>query len=181
MAGKIVLAYSGGLDTSVVLKWLQEKYESEVVTLTVDLGQQEDLARIAQLAENSGSVKHHSLDCQEEFAEAYVLPSIRANGLYQGMYPLGTVLARPLIAKKLVEIAKKEGADTVAHGCTGKGNDQVRFEVTVKYLDPHLKILAPVREWNLSRDEEEQYATKWKIPIKSEKSAYSIDQNLWGR
>lgn len=176
-----MLAYSGGLDTSVAIKWLQEKYGVDVVTLTVDLGQQEDLEAIARKAELLGVVKHHSIDARKDFVEGFVYPSIRANGLYEGKYPLSTALGRPLLAQKLVEVAKRENAFAVAHGCTGKGNDQVRFDVTVKSLDPTLRVIAPVREWNLSRDQEIAYAQKHGIPIKAKKSIYSVDQNLWGR
>jgi len=178
---KVVLAYSGGLDTSVAIKWLEEKYDARVVTLTVDVGQQEDLRAIEEKAKMLGVERHYSIDAKAEFAKDYVYPSIKANGLYEGKYPLSTALARPLIASKLVEVALKEGADAVAHGCTGKGNDQVRFDVTVKALAPQLKIIAPVREWNLSREEEIQYAKERGVPVEERKSVFSIDQNLWGR
>jgi len=181
MIPKIALAYSGGLDTSVALKWLQEKYDSEVVTVTLDVGQLEDFKEIEEKSRQSGGLKHYTIDGKKEFIEDYVFPSIRANGLYEGKYPLGTALARPLIAKKLVEVAEKEDCYAVAHGCTGKGNDQIRFDVTSLALNPDLKIIAPVREWNLSRDQEVEYAKKHKIPFSPKKSAYSIDQNLWGR
>lgn len=177
----IALAYSGGLDTSVAIKWLQEKYNADVVTVTVEVGQQEDLDEIARRAEILGVKKHYTIDANEEFIEDYVAPSIKANGLYQGKYPLGTALARPLIAKKLVDVAVKEKATAVAHGSTGKGNDQVRFDVTIKALAPSLRIVAPVREWNLSREEELKYAKEKGIPVKPKKSLFSIDQNLWGR
>jgi len=178
---KVVLAYSGGLDTSVAIKWLEEKYGARVVTLTVDVGQQEDLEAIAERAKRIGVERHYSIDAKAEFAKDYIYPSIKANGLYEGKYPLSTALARPLIASKLVEVANKEKADAVAHGCTGKGNDQVRFDVTVKALAPQLKIIAPVREWNLSREEEIQYAKERGVPVEEKKSIFSIDQNLWGR
>jgi len=178
---KVILAYSGGLDTSVAIKWLEEKYSAKVVTLTVDVGQQEDLKAIAEKAKMLGVERHYSIDAKEEFVKDYIYPSIKANGLYEGKYPLSTALARPLIASKLVEIALKEKADAVAHGCTGKGNDQVRFDVTVKALAPQLKIIAPVREWNLSREEEIQYAKEHGVPVVEKKSVFSIDQNLWGR
>lgn len=182
MGGKAVLAYSGGLDTSVAIKWIQEKYDLDVVTLTLDVGQGVELEGVEEKARKIGAVKHYSIDAKEEFVHNYVLPALRANGLYQGKYPLNAALSRPLIATKLVEIAHKEGATTVAHGCTGKGNDQVRFEVTIKALDPNLKIIAPIREWNLSRDEEARYAEEHGIPVAPRpKSPYSIDQNLWGR
>ena len=181
MTDKVVLAYSGGLDTSVGLKWLQTENKVDVITVTVDVGQNEDLKDISRLAKSIGSRKHYSIDSKDEFARDYISPSIKANGLYQGVYPLATALSRPLIALKLVDVAHKEKANMVAHGCTGKGNDQIRFDTTIKCLDPNLKIIAPVREWNLSRDEEEKYAKKHGIGIKSKQSNYSIDQNIWGR
>jgi argininosuccinate synthase len=181
MTRKIVLAYSGGLDTSVALKWLKEKYESEIVTVTLDVGQQDDFAEIEEKAQHTGALKHYTIEAKKEFVEDYVFPSIRANGLYEGEYPLGTALARPLIAEKLVEVAEKENAYAVAHGCTGKGNDQIRFDVTVLARNPRLKMIAPVREWNLTRDEEIDYAKKHEIVYSPKKSEYSIDQNLWGR
>jgi argininosuccinate synthase len=178
---KVVLAYSGGLDTSVAIKWLQEKYQAEVVTLTLDLGQEEDLKAAEEKSLMLGSVKHYGLDVREAFVRGYVFPSIRANGLYEGKYPLSTALGRPLIASKLVEVAEKEGAQAVAHGCTGKGNDQVRLDVTVRALNPALKIIAPVREWGLTRDQEMVYAREKGVPVSPKKSIYSTDQNLWGR
>ena len=181
MNDKVVLAFSGGLDTSVSVKWLQEKQKVDVITATVDVGQGDDLKEIEERAYKIGVKKHYSIDAKKEFVDDYVFPSIKANGLYEGKYPLATALARPLIASKLVEVAEKEGASAVSHGCTGKGNDQVRFDVTIKALNPSLKIVAPVREWNMSRDEEIKYAKKHNIPIQIKKSVYSIDQNLWGR
>ncbi len=177
----VVLAYSGGLDTSVCIKWLQERYSADVVTVTLDLGQQDELKAIEDRARLLGVKAHYTLDVQDEFVSDYVFPAIRANAMYQGKYPLSTALGRPLIAKKLVEVAVKEGADSVAHGCTGKGNDQVRMEVTVKSMDAGLRVIAPVREWNMSRDEEIKYAIAHHIPIKPSRSIYSVDQNLWGR
>ncbi len=181
MSDKVVLAYSGGLDTSVAIRWIKEKYGLDVVTCTIDIGQREDLSEIGERGRRIGAVGHYQIDAKEEFARDYVFKSIKANGLYQGVYPISTALARPLLAEKLVSVAQKEGAVAVAHGCTGKGNDQVRFDVTIKGLDPNLKIIAPVREWNLSRDEEIKYALKNNIPVKAKKSIYSTDQNLWGR
>ncbi|MEM3507547.1 MAG: argininosuccinate synthase [Candidatus Bathyarchaeia archaeon] len=177
-----VLAYSGGLDTSVAIKWIQEKYKLDVITVTLDVGQKEDLKAIEEKAKSLGVLKHYSIDAKEEFIVNYVFPAIKANALYEGKYPVSTALSRPLIASKLVEIAIKEDACAVAHGCTGKGNDQVRFEVTIKSLAPDLKIIAPIREWGLTRDEEIKFAKSHgiSIPIKPE-SPYSIDQNLWGR
>lgn len=181
MKDKVVLAFSGGLDTSVSIKWLQEKQKVDVITATVDVGQGDNLKEIEEKAYKIGVKKHYSIDAKKEFVDDYVFPSIKANGLYEGKYPLATALARPLIASKLVEVAEKEGASAVSHGCTGKGNDQVRFDVTIKALNPSLKIVAPVREWNMNRDEEIKYAKKHNIPIQIKKSVYSIDQNLWGR
>jgi argininosuccinate synthase len=179
---KVVLAYSGGLDTSICVKWLQEKYKSEVITVTVDVGQGKDLNVIAERAKKLGAVKHYSIDAKEEFVKNYVFPAIKANALYEGKYPINSALSRPLISSKMVEIAKKEKATAVAHGCTGKGNDQVRFDVTIKALAPNLKIIAPIREENMARDKEIEQAKNWGITsLIDEKSQYSIDQNLWGR
>ncbi|MCD6575023.1 argininosuccinate synthase [Candidatus Aerophobetes bacterium] len=179
---KIVLAYSGGLDTSVILHWLKEKYGAEVITFTADLGQGEILEKIKKKAEKTGALRAYIKDLKEEFAKNYVLPALKAGALYEGRYPLATALARPLIAKELVKIAEKEGAEAIAHGCTGKGNDQVRFEITARAINPQIKIIAPVREWEFtSREEEIEYAKVNKIPIEVEKSSpYSIDRNLWG-
>jgi argininosuccinate synthase len=177
-----VFAYSGGLDTSVLTKWLQEKYKLNVITVTVDVGQQDDLKAIEEKAKNLGALKHYSIDAQHEFVTKYIFPAIKANALYEEKYPVSTALSRPLIASKMVEIAEKEGATAIAHGCTGKGNDQVRFDITIKSLAPDLKIIAPVREWNLARDEEIKFAKANGIPIPVDVDCpYSIDQNLWGR
>lgn len=182
MKNKIVLAYSGGLDTSVSIKWIQEKYDVDVVTMTVDVGQGGDLKDIEEKAKKIGALKHYSINAKEEFVKDYIFRAIKANALYEGKYPLSSALSRPLIASKLIEVARKEGAVGVAHGSTGKGNDQVRFDVTIKSLAPDLRIIAPIREWNLTRDEEVKYARENKIPLSFEKSkVYSIDQNLWGR
>lgn len=178
---KVALAYSGGLDTSVMIKWLQEKYGAEVYTVTLDVGQGEDLGEVAERALRLGAVEHFSIDAKEEFVRDYVFRAVKANALYENKYPVSTALSRPLIARKLVEVAKRVGADAVAHGCTGKGNDQVRMEVTVKALCPELKVIAPVREWGLSREAEMEYARRHGIPIKEGRGVYSIDQNLWGR
>jgi argininosuccinate synthase len=179
---KIVLAYSGGLDTSVLLKWIQEKYNAEVITVTLDVGQKEDLDAIEKKAKKLGVLRHYSIDAKEEFVNKYVFPAIKANALYEGKYPVSTALSRPLIAEKLVQIAEKERANTIAHGCTGKGNDQVRIEVTAKALSPTLKIIAPVREWKMTRDTEIKFAEKHGIPVPvNTEKPYSIDQNLWGR
>jgi len=177
----VALAFSGGLDTSVCVKWLQEKYDADVVTVTLDLGQREDMDLIEKRSRQIGAKNHYTIDARDEFLRDYVWPAIKANALYEGAYPLSTALGRPLIGKKLVEVAEKEGADAVAHGCTGKGNDQVRMDVSVRALNPSLEVIAPVREWNMSRDEEIIYAQKRGIPIKPSKSIYSVDQNIWGR
>ena len=182
MSDKIVLAYSGGLDTSACIKWIQEKYNADVITLTVDVGQGDDMKVVEEKAYTIGAIKHITLDSRKEFVENYISRAIKANALYEGKYPLSTALSRPLIASKLVEVALKEKASGVAHGCTGKGNDQVRFDVTVKALAPNLKIIAPVREWNLSRPEELKYLREHNITVPFEVSkTYSIDQCLWGR
>ncbi|MEM3608738.1 MAG: argininosuccinate synthase [Candidatus Bathyarchaeia archaeon] len=179
---KVILAYSGGLDTSIMIKWIQENYEADVITLTVDVGQGVDLKAVEEKALAIGAIKHYSIDAKQEFVTNYVFPAIKANALYEEKYPLSTALSRPLIVSKLVEVAEKENATVVAHGCTGKGNDQVRFDITTKALAPNLKVIAPVREWRLTRDEEIEFAKERKIPIAlNAKTSYSIDQNLWGR
>jgi argininosuccinate synthase len=182
--GRVLLLYSGGLDTSVMLRWIQERYEADVVTLTVNLGQPgEDYAVIEGKARQIGAVECHIVDAREEFAAEYLVPAIKANALYGGGYPLFTALGRPLIAKLAVEYARRCGCDTIAHGCTGKGNDQVRIEATIATLAPELKVIAPVRSWAMGRDEEVAYAREHGIPVKggSESAPYSIDDNLWGR
>ena len=181
MTKKIVLAYSGGLDTSVLVKWLQEQHRTEVITVTVDVGQQEDLKEIEEKAKKLGVLKHFSIDAREEFARDYVFPAIKANALYEGKYPISTSLSRPLIVAKMVKVAQTEGATGFAHGCTGRGNDQVRFDVTVGALAPDLTIVAPVREWNMTRDEEIEYAKKNGIAVTTAAKRYSIDQSIWGR
>jgi argininosuccinate synthase len=185
---RVLLLYSGGLDTSVMLKWIQDEYEAEVVALTINLGQPgEDYDVVKGKAMQLGAVAAEVVDAREEFAREYVLPAIKANALYGGGYPLFTALGRPLIAKLAVEYARRTGCDTIAHGCTGKGNDQVRIEATVATLAPELKVIAPVRGWAMGRDEEIEYARKHNIPIKThptqgvETPPYSIDDNLWGR
>lgn len=179
---KTILAYSGGLDTSVCIKWLQEKYKTEVITLTLELGQEErDLKAIEEKAKKLGAIKTYSIDAGDEFVKDYINPAIKANALYEGKYPVSTSIARPLIAKWLVKIAENEDAVAVAHGSTGKGNDQVRFEVSIRALNSGLKIIAPVREWSLTRDAEIEYAKKNNIQIPIKKSPYSTDENLWGR
>jgi argininosuccinate synthase len=182
--GRVLLLYSGGLDTSVMLKWIQERYGAEIVTLTVNLGQPgEDWDVVTGKAEQLGAVETLLVDAREEFASDYVLPAIKANALYGGGYPLFTALGRPLIGKLAVEAAHEHGCDTIAHGCTGKGNDQVRIEATIATLDPELRIIAPVREWQMGREEEIAYAREHGIRVKggTEVSPYSIDDNLWGR
>ncbi len=179
--GKVVLAYSGGLDTSVCVRYLQTLNKLDVITVTVDCGQEEDFKEIEKKAKAIGAVKHVYIDAREEFVRDYVAPSIKANGLYQNKYPLATALARPLIAAKAVEIANREGATSIAHGCTGKGNDQIRFDVTMRALNPKLKIIAPIRDMNLTRDVEMKFAKEQNIPISTEAKKYSIDLNLWGR
>src|SRR5881398_1681322 len=182
--GRVLLLYSGGLDTSVMLRWIQERYGAEVVTLTVNLGQpDEDWDVVVGKARDLGAVDAIVVDARGEFARDFVVPAIKANALYGGGYPLFTALGRPLIGKLAVEKAKEAGCDTIAHGCTGKGNDQVRIEATVVALDPGLKIIAPVRGWQMGREEEIAYARENGIPVKggSETVPYSIDDNIWGR
>ncbi len=182
--GRVLLLYSGGLDTSVMLKWIQDAYGAEIVALTVDLGQPgEDFEVVRDKALRLGAVDALVVDAKQEFADDYVLPAIKANALYGGGYPLFTALGRPLIAKLAVEKARETGCDTIAHGCTGKGNDQVRIESTVTTLDPEMKIIAPVRGWRMGREEEIAYAREHGIPIKggTETPPYSVDDNIWGR
>jgi argininosuccinate synthase len=181
---RVLLLYSGGLDTSVMLKWIQDEYDAEVVCLTVNLGQPgEDYEVIRGKALDLGALECHVVDAREEFASGYLAPAIKANALYGGGYPLFTALGRPLIAKLAVEHARRAGCDTIAHGCTGKGNDQVRIEATVATLAPELKVIAPVRSWQMGREEEIAYAREHGIPVKggTEAAPYSIDDNLWGR
>lgn len=179
---KIVLAYSGGLDTSVSVKWIQEKYGYDVIALGLDVGEGKDLEAIKTKALNVGAIKAIMVDAKELLAKDYILPALKANCLYEGKYPLSSALSRPLISKLLVETAEKEGAAAVAHGCTGKGNDQVRFEVSVQALNPNLKVVAPVREWGMTRDEEIKYAEENGIPIPVDlDNPFSIDANIWGR
>lgn len=182
MSKKMVLAYSGGLDTSVSIRWLKEKYNTDVIAVLVDCGQPDDLKQASRRAMDIGAAKSVIIDARDEFINDFVFPSIKANLKYEKKYTLATALARPLIAKKLVEVAKREGAESVAHGCTAKGNDQVRFDVAIRSLAPNFKIVAPQREWGISREEAIEYAKKNKIKINiSKKSPYSIDENIWGR
>src|SRR5881227_1173169 len=181
---RVLLLYSGGLDTSVMLKWIQDNYEAEVVALSVDLGQPgEDWEVVRGKALQLGALECHVVDAREEFAHDYVLPAIKANAIYGLGYPLFTALGRPLIAKLAVQHARETGCDMIAHGCTGKGNDQVRIEGTIATLAPELKVIAPVREWRMGREEEIAYAREHGIPVKggTESVPYSIDDNLWGR
>src|ERR1700754_4640363 len=181
---RVLLLYSGGLDTSVMLKWIQDSYEAEVVTLTVNLGQPgEDYGVIEDKAKRLGAVECHVVDAREQVVEQFVGPAIKGNAVYGNGYPLLTALARPLIAQLAVEYARKSNCDTIAHGCPGKGNDQVRIEATVATLAPELRTIAPVRSWQMGRDEEIAYAREHGIPVKggTESAPYSIDDNLWGR
>jgi argininosuccinate synthase len=181
---RVLLLYSGGLDTSVMLKWIQDEYDAEVVCLTVNLGQPgEDYEVIKGKAMELGALESHVVDARVQFASEYLSRAIKANALYGGGYPLFTALGRPLIAKLAVEYARRYGCDTIAHGCTGKGNDQVRIEATVATLAAELKVIAPVRSWQMGREEEISYAREHGIPVKggTEAAPYSIDDNLWGR
>ena len=182
MRNKIVVAYSGGLDTSVMVQWLIEKQSAEVITATGDLGQGKELAGVEEKAYKTGATKAYVKDMKLEFARNYVFPALKAGAVYEKAYPMATSLGRPLLAKFLVEVARKEGATMVAHGCTGKGNDQVRFEVSVAALAPDLRVIAPLREWEFrSREEEIEYARKRGIPVAATAAnPYSIDENLWG-
>lgn len=178
----VVLAYSGGLDTSIAIRWIQEKYNLDVIALTIDVGNARDLPAIADRARQIGAVKALIVDGRADFVRYFVWPALQAGAIYEGQYPLATALARPLIGRLLVEVARAEGAVAVAHGCTGKGNDQVRFDVSINTLAPDLKIIAPVREWSMTRDNEIAYAAEHHIPIQvTNASPYSVDQNLWGR
>ncbi|HEX75662.1 MAG TPA: argininosuccinate synthase [Dehalococcoidia bacterium] len=182
MSDKVVLAYSGGLDTSVAIKWLADKYDMEVIALTADIGGVGDLPAIQQKALKVGAVKALTLDTKELFVDSFVFPALQADALYEGQYPLATALGRPLMAKLLVDAARSEGAIAVAHGSTGKGNDQVRFDVSIVALAPELRIVAPAREWGMTREETIAYAEGHGIPVPiTAASPYSIDENLWGR
>ncbi len=179
---KVVLAYSGGLDTSVAIPWLRDEKGLEVVTVTADVGQPVDLEKARSKALASGASSAYVVDAREEFAEEFLRPALRANALYEGAYPLSTALARPLIARHLVAVARREGARLIAHGCTGKGNDQVRFELSAQSLAPELEVIAPAREWTMTREDEIAYAERHGIPVEATKrSPYSTDENLWGR
>ncbi|SFK23582.1 argininosuccinate synthase [Halobacillus dabanensis] len=179
---KVVLAYSGGLDTSISIKWIQEKYGYDVIALGLDVGEGKDLETIRKKALDVGAIKAIMIDAKELLAEQYLMPALKANALYEGKYPLSSALSRPLISKLLVEVAEQEGAVAVAHGCTGKGNDQVRFEVSIQALNPDLEVIAPVREWGMTRDEQIIYAEEKGIPVPVNlDNPFSIDANIWGR
>jgi argininosuccinate synthase len=182
MSDKVVLAYSGGLDTSVAIRWLKERYDLDVIALNVDVGNERNFSAVRQKALKVGAVKALVEDAKELFVNHFIFPALQADALYEGQYPLATALARPLMAKLLVDTALNEGATAVAHGCTGKGNDQVRFDVSINALAPNLKIIAPAREWGMTREETIKYAQRYGIPVPvTIASPYSIDENLWGR
>jgi argininosuccinate synthase len=178
---KVILAFSGGLDTSVCVKYLQNLHKLDVITLTVDVGQNDDFDEIRKISSQLGAIEHIYIDSKQEFVHNYITPAIKANALYQQKYPLATALARPLIASKAVDTAKRYNAKYISHGCTGKGNDQVRFDLTIRSLDPSLNIIAPIRDMNLTRDKELRYASETGIKISEIAKKYSIDENLWGR
>ncbi len=182
MSDKVALAYSGGLDTSVAIRWLKEKYNLDVIAVTVDVGNERDFSSVRQKALDVGAVKAVVIDAKETFVNHFIFPALLADAIYEGQYPLATALSRPLMAKLLVDTALEEGASAVAHGCTGKGNDQVRFEVGINALAPGLKIIAPAREWGMTREESINYAEQHSIPVPiTVASPYSIDENLWGK
>ena len=182
MSDKVVLAYSGGLDTSVAIRWLKEEYKLDVIALTIDVGNERDFSVVEQKALKVGAAKAIVKDAKELFVNYFIFPSLQADAIYEGQYPLATALSRPLMAKLLVDVAREEGALVVAHGCTGKGNDQVRFEVSVNALSPGLKIIAPAREWGMTREETISYAQRYDIPLPiTISSPYSIDECLWGK
>ena len=182
MAKRVVLAYSGGLDTSVAVRWMIEELGVEVIAVAADVGQGGDFEGIRRRALAAGAVEAVVVDCAEEYADDFVAPALLANAKYEGKYPLISALSRPIIAKHLVAAAREHGADAVAHGCTGKGNDQVRFDLSTRALAPDLEVIAPARIWGLTREQSIEYAARWEIPITVTKaSPYSIDQNLWGR
>ncbi|MDO8687706.1 MAG: argininosuccinate synthase [Dehalococcoidales bacterium] len=182
MPDKVVLAYSGGLDTSVAIQWLKEKYKLDVIAVTIDVGNERDFTAVKKKALDVGAIKSLVIDAKELFVKYFIFPALQADAIYEGVYPLATALSRPLMVKLLVDVARKEGASAIAHGCTGKGNDQVRFDVGVNALAPELKIIAPAREWKMTREETINYAKSHKIPVPvTVSSPYSIDECLWGR
>jgi argininosuccinate synthase len=182
MSDKVVLAYSGGLDTSVAIKWIKDKYDFDVIAVTVDVGNEKDFSAIREKALKVGAVKALVIDAKKNFVGDYIFPALKAGSLYEGVYPMATSLARPLIARLLTEVALQEGAVAIAHGCTGKGNDQVRFEVAINALAPGVKIIAPAREWGMTREDTIKYAERFGIPVPVKTGhAYSVDENLWGR
>lgn len=179
---RVVLAYSGGLDTSVAIRWINENYNMDVIALTIDMGAQKNLEIARERALGTGAIKCFIVDAREMFVKYFLWPALQAGALYEGVYPLATALGRPLIVKLLIDTARQEGAQAVAHGCTGKGNDQVRFDVGLRTLASDLRIIAPMREWKLTRDEELEYVAKYNIPVDvTVQSPYSTDENLWGR
>ncbi len=182
MTEKVILAYSGGLDTSVAIRWLKEKYHLDVIAVTIDVGNERDFSAVRQKAIDVGAIKALVIDGKELFVKYFVFPALQADAIYEGQYPLATALTRPLMAKLLVDVALKEKASTIVHGCTGKGNDQVRFEVSINALAPDIKIIAPAREWGMTREETINYAQRHNIPVPvTVKSPYSIDECLWGK
>jgi argininosuccinate synthase len=179
---KIILAFAGGLDTSVAVRWLAETYQAEIIAVTVDLGQGRELESIRERALACGCVRAHVMDVRAEFADRFILPALQAGALYEGAYPMATALGRPLIANKLIEIARIEGATAIAHGSTGKGNDQIRFDACARALAPNIRVIAPVRTWSMSRAEKLAFAGARGVPVPPpQASAYSVDTNLWGR
>ena len=182
MTDKVVLAYSGGLDTSVAIKWIKEKYGVDIIAVTIDVGNERDFTAVRQKALDVGAIKALVIDAKELFVKYFVFPALQADAIYEGQYPLATALSRPLMAKLLVDTALEEGAAAIAHGCTGKGNDQVRFEVSINALAPEMKIIAPAREWGMTREETIKYAQSYNIPLPiTISSPYSIDECLWGK
>ncbi|MFC1982022.1 argininosuccinate synthase [Chloroflexota bacterium] len=182
MSDKVVLAYSGGLDTSVAIKWLKEKYDMDVIAVTIDVGNERDFSAVRQKALDVGAIKAVVIDAKETFINHFIFPALQADAIYEGQYTLATALSRPLMGKLMVDIALEEKASAIAHGCTGKGNDQVRFEVSINALAPKLKIIAPAREWGMTREETISYAQRYNIPIPiTVSSPYSLDENLWGK
>ena len=178
--GRIVLAYSGGLDTSAAIAWLAEQYSAEVIAVTLDLGQGRELTDVRERALTVGAARAHVLDVRDEFAHDYILPALQAGALYEDRYPLATALSRPLIARKLVDVARMEGASVIAHGCNGKANDELRLELGVRALDPSITVLAPARIWGMTREELVVWAKARHIPIPTD-DPYTVDTNLWGR